>query len=67
MIDLKGATIRRASAFLDFAGAKYTIEGSGRVAEQSVPPGKTISDSLVCRLVCQPTHVEDSVSSSTSS
>ena len=67
MIDLKGTTIRRASAFLDFAGAKYTIEGSGRVAEQSVPPGELISDSLVCRLVCQPTPVEDSVSNSTSS
>jgi beta-lactam-binding protein with PASTA domain len=67
MIDLKGATIRRASAFLDFAGATYTIEGSGRVAEQSVPPGEMISDSLVCRLICQPTPVEDSVSSSASS
>jgi len=67
MIDLKGATIRRASAFLDFAGAKYTIEGSGRVAEQSVAPGEMISDSLICRLVCQPTPVEDSLSSLTSS
>ena len=67
MADLTGATIRRASAFLDFAGAKYTIEGSGRVMEQSVPPGEMISDSLVCRLVCQPKPVEDSVSSSSSS
>jgi cell division protein FtsI/penicillin-binding protein 2 len=67
MIDLKGSTIRRASAFLDFAGAKYIIEGTGRVTEQSVPPGEPISDTLVCRLICQPTPVEDSVSSSSSS
>ncbi|MEW5795130.1 MAG: penicillin-binding transpeptidase domain-containing protein [Candidatus Zixiibacteriota bacterium] len=54
MIDLRGESIRRASAFLDFAGITYTIVGSGRVTEQSVPPGEPITDTLNCRLVCEP-------------
>ena len=53
MSDLKGLTIRRASAFLDFAGIKYTIEGSGRVTYQSIRPGEPLTSNTVCRLRCR--------------
>jgi len=54
MSDLKGLTIRRASAFLDYTGIKYTIEGSGRVTYQSIRPGKPLTSNTVCRLRCRP-------------
>jgi cell division protein FtsI/penicillin-binding protein 2 len=54
MSDLKGLTIRRASAFLDFAGIKYDIEGSGRVTYQSIRPGESLTSNTVCRLRCRP-------------
>jgi len=54
MIDLRHFTIRRATAFLEFAGIKYTIEGSGRIVYQSVRPGEPITDNLTCRLECRP-------------
>ena len=54
MIDLKGESIRRALAFMDFAGITCTIVGSGSVTAQSVPPGQVISDSTNCQLICEP-------------
>lgn len=54
MLNLKGLTIRRASAFLNHLGIKYTIEGSGRVAQQSIRPGQTVTSAAVCRLKCRP-------------
>jgi cell division protein FtsI (penicillin-binding protein 3) len=53
MVNLKGLTIRRASAFLDHVGIKYTIEGSGLVTYQSIRPGETITSNAVCRLRCR--------------
>jgi hypothetical protein len=53
MIDLKGLTVRKAAAFLSYAGIKYEIEGSGRVASQSVRPGTPLSAELKCRLRCR--------------
>jgi len=54
MSNLKGLTIRRASAFLEQLGINYTIEGSGRVTYQSIRPGEPVTSDLVCRLRCRP-------------
>jgi len=54
MIDLKGLSIREASAFLSFAGINYTVEGKGKVVRQSIKPGQSISARSVCRLHCRP-------------
>ncbi len=55
MIDLRGLSIRKASAFLTRVGIKYSIEGTGRVRTQSVRPGEPITTNQVCRLQCRPT------------
>jgi cell division protein FtsI/penicillin-binding protein 2 len=55
MIDLRGLTIRKASAFLTRVGIKYSIKGTGRIRKQSVRPGEPITTNQVCRLQCRPT------------
>jgi len=55
MPDLKGLSVREASAFLDFVGSRFEIEGRGRVVHQSIRPGQVISEKSVCRLRCRAT------------
>jgi hypothetical protein len=55
MVDLRGLSIRKASAYLDWLGLPFTIEGRGRVVKQSIRPGETISGDTSCRLNCKPT------------
>ncbi|HWR83929.1 MAG TPA: penicillin-binding transpeptidase domain-containing protein [Candidatus Deferrimicrobium sp.] len=54
MVDLKGLSIRQASAFLQFAGITSRIQGSGRVVNQSIPPGDPIVKGSYCQLDCSP-------------
>jgi len=54
MMDLGGLTIRKASAWLQHHGIKFTIDGSGRVRKQSVRPGQTLTSASVCKLTCRP-------------
>ncbi|MEA3297258.1 MAG: penicillin-binding transpeptidase domain-containing protein [candidate division Zixibacteria bacterium] len=55
MVDLRGFSIREASAFLEFIGAELKVEGHGRVVRQSVQPGQMVSEKTICRLKCRPT------------
>ncbi|MCK4607614.1 MAG: PASTA domain-containing protein [candidate division Zixibacteria bacterium] len=55
MPDLKGLSVREASAFLDFVGSRFEIEGRGRVVHQSIRPGQVVSEKSVCRLRCRAT------------
>jgi len=53
MPDLKGLSIREASAFLSHAGIKYEINGRGRVVKQSPRSGKEVEPNAICRLQCR--------------
>lgn len=53
MMDLRGLTIRKASAWLSHHGIKFTIKGSGRVARQSVRPGQSLESASACELTCR--------------
>ena len=53
MIDLRGLTIRRASAFLNQAGIKFKVRGTGKVRQQSIKAGQTIPAGAVCALTCR--------------
>jgi cell division protein FtsI/penicillin-binding protein 2 len=67
MIDLRGATIRRATAFLEYMGMPYSIVGSGFVSEQSVLPGQPVAADTNCQLICGPSRERsDSLTSSSS-
>ena len=54
MPDLRGLSIRQASAFLQFAGIRSRVQGSGLVRRQSIAPGTTITENNECRLECRP-------------
>lgn len=54
MADLTGLTVRKAAALLNYLRINYTIEGNGRVVNQSVRPGENINDKTSCRLKCRP-------------
>lgn len=54
MIDLRGESIRKAAAFLRQNGVQLVIEGTGRVKEQSIPPGSVLQPGTLCRLTCRP-------------
>jgi len=53
MLDLKGLSIREASAFASFANIKLEITGQGQVVKQSIRPGTDITDDAVCKLACR--------------
>lgn len=55
MADLKGLSIREASAFLQFAGIKCRITGRGKVITQSIRPGQSAGADDICQLECRPT------------
>jgi cell division protein FtsI (penicillin-binding protein 3) len=52
MPDLRGKTIKEALSVLNDLGIKWSISGSGVVAEQSIPPGQTINKRKTCILNC---------------
>jgi len=53
MMDLRGLTIRKASAWLNHHGIRFTIDGTGRITKQSVRPGQSLTSTPVCRLTCR--------------
>jgi len=54
MVDLTGLSIREASAYLDWLGLPFKVEGRGRVVKQSIRPGETINQGKNCLLHCKP-------------
>jgi cell division protein FtsI (penicillin-binding protein 3) len=52
MPDLKGKTIKEALSILNDLGIKWSISGSGVVAEQSILPGQAINKRKTCILTC---------------
>jgi len=54
MVDLRGLSVRQASAFLKELGIKFRIKGGGRVARQSIRPGNKVGRNAICRLECKP-------------
>ncbi|UCG63087.1 MAG: PASTA domain-containing protein [Candidatus Zixiibacteriota bacterium] len=54
MMDLRGLSIREASAFLERAGINFMFRGNGQVVRQSIKPGETVSRGTQCRLDCRP-------------
>ena len=54
MADMKGLSLRKVSAFLDFAGVKTVVEGCGLVRQQSIRPGQPLTTNSTCRIGCKP-------------
>jgi cell division protein FtsI (penicillin-binding protein 3) len=54
MPDLRGKTIKEALSILNELGIKWSVSGSGVVAEQSILPGNTINKNKTCTLKCSP-------------
>ncbi len=54
MIDLRGLSIREASAFLGRLGINFVFKGNGQVVGQSIKPGEMVSRGVQCRLDCRP-------------
>ncbi len=52
LANLKGLSIRQASAYLTHLGIKFKIDGYGEVVSQSLLPGDNIETNAVCRLAC---------------
>ena len=52
LANLKGLSIRQASAYLSHLGIKFKVKGYGKVVSQSLLPGETLESSAVCRLAC---------------
>ncbi len=53
MPDLRGLSIRQASAFLTHAGIKSRVHGRGRVIKQSILPGEIVNKKTECWLECK--------------
>jgi cell division protein FtsI (penicillin-binding protein 3) len=54
MVNLKGLSIREASAFLELAGINFKIDGNGKVYKQSIKPGQMLTENSVCQIECRP-------------
>lgn len=54
MVDLKGLSIREASAFLELTGINFKIDGNGKVYKQSIKPGQMLTENSVCQIECRP-------------
>jgi beta-lactam-binding protein with PASTA domain len=52
MPDLRGKTIKEALLILNELGVKWSISGSGVVAEQSILPGQALNKRKTCILTC---------------
>ena len=55
MPNLRGLSIRQASAFLAFAGITSRVAGHGKVVKQSIKPGEQLTGKKICWLECRPT------------
>ncbi|MFH1688501.1 MAG: penicillin-binding transpeptidase domain-containing protein [bacterium] len=55
MIDLRGLSVRQASAFLSHLGLQFKITGRGRVVKQSIRAGQKTTPGDLCRLECRAT------------
>ena len=53
MPDIKGLGVRKASAFLTFAGVQYAVRGSGRVVNQSIEAGEMLTPDSNCLVECE--------------
>jgi len=53
MPDITGIGLRKASAFLDFAGVRYAVKGSGRVVSQSIRAGEILAGDSTCLVECE--------------
>ncbi|MBK8943763.1 MAG: transpeptidase family protein [Ignavibacteriae bacterium] len=58
MPNLVNKTIREAVSILSEMNIKYTIEGNGRILNQSIKPGSSISSKTECKLICSSTSVD---------
>lgn len=54
MVDLRGLSVRQATALLTEMGLGCRIDGAGHVVRQSIRPGKEVKSGAVCRLECRP-------------
>ncbi len=52
LANLKGLSIRQASAYLSHLGIKFKVEGHGEVVSQSLLPGAAVETNAECRLAC---------------
>jgi cell division protein FtsI/penicillin-binding protein 2 len=52
LADLRGLSIRQASAYLMHLGIKFKVDGYGEVRNQTPLPGDVIDKNGVCRLEC---------------
>ncbi len=57
MPDVRGLTLRDALFLLENKGLKVRSAGSGRVREQSLPPGELVQKGAVVSLALQPTAI----------
>jgi stage V sporulation protein D (sporulation-specific penicillin-binding protein) len=53
MVDLKGLSMRKAMAFLDYAGVSFEVAGRGWVRKQSIAVGTKLSPDVTCRIECR--------------
>jgi cell division protein FtsI (penicillin-binding protein 3) len=53
MPDMTGLGLRKASAFLHFAGVRFAVRGSGRVVNQSIRAGDTLAGDSTCLIECE--------------
>lgn len=53
MPDMTGLGVRKASAFLTFAGVRYAVKGSGRVVSQSIEAGEMLTPDSNCQVECE--------------
>ncbi len=61
MPDLTHLPIKDAIAILNKLGIKHSVQGSGRVTYQSIPPGEKISKGTTCKLECRDITVTGAV------
>ncbi len=50
--NLKGLSIRQASAYLSHLGINFKVDGYGAVVSQSLMPGEIVEANAECRLAC---------------
>jgi cell division protein FtsI/penicillin-binding protein 2 len=51
--NLIGLSIREASTKLKSSGIQFTVEGTGYVVDQSIPPGMSVDQNTKLKLICQ--------------
>jgi cell division protein FtsI/penicillin-binding protein 2 len=61
MPNLTHLPIKDALALLNKLGVKHTVQGSGKVIQQSILPGEKIRKGMTCKLECQDVSVTGTV------